>query len=423
MELEEIKDTIKYLEDLLETSEDEAEQKRLENIKKELEDKQHALEAIQLVAIGSHKTAVSKGPWDGPANTTKAKTDQDASYFAKIFAWRNSEGDPKKKTSYKFPHHEVSGDGTPGAANLKGCQAGIAALNGARGGTTIPATDKRGVWNHLASHIRDADATPAKLLEDMSEEEHAQYLQEIEEEVRKNMDKEKIQAYADEHKISFEEAEKKLKELEKEDAKKFEEEIKRLEEKAAEKEKDIDAKIAALEEKFAKEAEEKKQLEDKLKKLTDNDLALRKKLHEKDVEAKIKELETKGIYPAQLDIAKAIMLADSGTVKLFEEDPENEGQKKSVEKSIEEAVVSMLEALPDDARIDLSEKTRHDQDARDGKVTVMSFEEIQAEIKKHAEEHKISFDAAQEIVVPKLMAEGKYPLEDYIPPTDSEPKV
>jgi len=399
MENEEL---VKYLDDLLETSENEEEKKTLEEIKKKLE-------TVELSAIGSHKTAVSTGPWDGPANKTRAKTDQDPGYFAKIYAWRDPDGDPKKKTSYKFIHHEVSADGTPGAANLRGCQTGIAVLNGAREGTTIPKTDRSGVWNHLASHIRDADKTPAKLLEDMTEDEKTKYLQEIEEEVRKEMEKAKIQAYADENQISFEEAEKKLKELAEKDEKKFEEEIKRLEALVAEKDKGVEDKIKALEDKFEKQEAEKKALEDKVKNLTERETNLHKKLHEAEVKSKIKELAGKGIYPAVLEIAEAIMLADGDTVKCFEEDPDNKDQKKTVDKSLEEAVVMMMEAIPKDARIDISEKAKAETEKH--KKEPMSYEEIKAEVKKYADEHSMSFEDAELIVMANLEKEGRYPLE------------
>lgn len=114
-------------------------------------------------AIGVHHTSVSSGAWDGPANEARLKTDQEEAYYRKAYAWKDPEGDPSNKTSYKFIHHEVSGDGNPGAANAKACITGIAVLNGARGGTKIPNEDRKGVWNHLAAHLRDADMEPPEL--------------------------------------------------------------------------------------------------------------------------------------------------------------------------------------------------------------------------------------------------------------------
>ena len=114
-------------------------------------------------ALPRHKTDTSTSPWDGSENEAKLKLDQDEDFYKRAYAWRDPNKDPANKTSYKFIHHEVSADGNPGAANIKGCQAGIAVLNGARGGSDIPAGDKQGVWNHLAGHLRDADVEPAPL--------------------------------------------------------------------------------------------------------------------------------------------------------------------------------------------------------------------------------------------------------------------
>ncbi len=114
-------------------------------------------------AIKSHSTKVEGGAWDGGLATKNAKSDQDAAYYAKIFAWKDPEGDPKVKSSYKFPHHFVSAQGDPGAASVKACQSGIAVLNGGMGGADIPSGDRQGVWNHLARHLKDAELEPAEL--------------------------------------------------------------------------------------------------------------------------------------------------------------------------------------------------------------------------------------------------------------------
>jgi len=114
-------------------------------------------------AIGPHKTATSDKAWDGPKNEKNLKADGDAAYYRKAFGWVDPDKDAETKAAYRFIHHEVSGDGNIGAANIKGCQTGIGVLNGARGGTTIPSEDRKGVWNHLAGHIKDADLEPAPL--------------------------------------------------------------------------------------------------------------------------------------------------------------------------------------------------------------------------------------------------------------------
>lgn len=114
-------------------------------------------------AIAAHHTGTSDAAWDGPAAEARLKLDQDEAYYDKAFAWKDSAGDLTKKGSYKFIHHEVSGDGAIGAANVKACQAGIGVLNGARGGTKIPAHDRHGVYVHLAAHLKDAKVEPPPL--------------------------------------------------------------------------------------------------------------------------------------------------------------------------------------------------------------------------------------------------------------------
>ena len=114
-------------------------------------------------AIPPHKTDLSDGPWDGPKARANLKNDGGESYYHKAFAWADPEGDPGVKATYKFIHHEVSADGTIGAANIKGCQSSIAVLNGARGGTTIPGQDRSGVYAHAAGHLKDGDIEPPEL--------------------------------------------------------------------------------------------------------------------------------------------------------------------------------------------------------------------------------------------------------------------
>jgi len=65
-----------------------------------------------------------------------------------------------RKAHLKFLHHEVAEDGTVGAANLTACSDGIGYLNrapGATGRPDIPDGDRKGVWNHLAAHLRDGN--------------------------------------------------------------------------------------------------------------------------------------------------------------------------------------------------------------------------------------------------------------------------
>jgi HK97 family phage prohead protease len=96
-------------------------------------------------------------PWDGPKMEANLKGDETGDYYKKAFAYIDPEANPDTKAAYKFIHHMVDADGKIGPANLKACSAGIAVLNGGRGGTNIPKEDYQGVYNHLVKHLKDAD--------------------------------------------------------------------------------------------------------------------------------------------------------------------------------------------------------------------------------------------------------------------------
>ncbi|RLI03212.1 hypothetical protein DRO30_01420 [Candidatus Bathyarchaeota archaeon] len=69
--------------------------------------------------------------------------------------------DPEKadiKAGYKLPHHKIV-DGKF-AVVWRGVVAAMAALMGARGGVDIPASDRRGVYNHLAKHYEEFGREP-----------------------------------------------------------------------------------------------------------------------------------------------------------------------------------------------------------------------------------------------------------------------
>lgn len=109
-------------------------------------------------AIPPHSTSTSTGTWDGPTMWTRVPADK--AKLRAATAWVDPEGDPETKDAYKFIHHDIAEDGTVGPANIMGCVAGLAVINGGRGGTTIPDADKKGVYNHLARHLRDAGREP-----------------------------------------------------------------------------------------------------------------------------------------------------------------------------------------------------------------------------------------------------------------------
>ncbi|PAZ15674.1 hypothetical protein CLM62_12825 [Streptomyces sp. SA15] len=109
--------------------------------------------------IPRHEAEVVSRAWDAPGMVAALPEDARPSQLRSVFAWIDPDGDPEVKSSYKFPHHH----GVGGPANARACLAGIAALNGARGGADIPEADRKAVYNHLAAHLRDADREPPAL--------------------------------------------------------------------------------------------------------------------------------------------------------------------------------------------------------------------------------------------------------------------
>lgn len=117
--------------------------------------------ALELAAFGPHQSATTDRAWDGPANETKVRTGEDDAYYRRVYAWADPDGEKGTKAAYRFIHHHVTDQ--PGAANVRACITGIAVLNGARGGTTIPDGDRQGVYRHLAGHLRAAGVDPPEL--------------------------------------------------------------------------------------------------------------------------------------------------------------------------------------------------------------------------------------------------------------------
>lgn len=114
-------------------------------------------------AIPYKKYPMSDKPWDGPKNEANLKSGQNRDYYDKAYAWIDPKADDTTKSAYKFIHAECDTDGNIGDTNIKACQTGIAVLNGAMGGTTIPDADRQGVYNHLSKHLKDAGIEPAEL--------------------------------------------------------------------------------------------------------------------------------------------------------------------------------------------------------------------------------------------------------------------
>lgn len=122
-----------------------------------------ALAVQEMGAVGTHDTATSDGPWDAGVNEKRIESPLSVDKARAAYAWYDGaalEDGELAKSAAKFLHHEINADGSVGAANLAACSAAIGALHGARGGTSIPEADRRGVYDHVAKHLRDAGREP-----------------------------------------------------------------------------------------------------------------------------------------------------------------------------------------------------------------------------------------------------------------------
>src|SRR5437868_6172203 len=100
-------------------------------------------------AIPSHHTGTTDVPWDANANVSRISDDAGEATLRREFAWVEAGADPELKGSYKFPHHQVGADGSPGAANLAACRNIKARVSQA----DIPSSDDDGVNAHADAHL------------------------------------------------------------------------------------------------------------------------------------------------------------------------------------------------------------------------------------------------------------------------------
>jgi signal peptide peptidase SppA len=113
---------------------------------------------VALPPIAVHHTATVDEPWEGPANEARLSNDAGEATFRREYAWTDPDGDPDTKAAYKFPHHQVSEDGSPGAANIAGCRAIMSRV----GGADIPDDDRPGVEAHAQAHMDDHEGEGAE---------------------------------------------------------------------------------------------------------------------------------------------------------------------------------------------------------------------------------------------------------------------
>ncbi|MEX0751274.1 MAG: hypothetical protein WD359_10755 [Dehalococcoidia bacterium] len=112
-------------------------------------------------AIAPHHTDVKDGEWDADA-VERTLGDDDVKAFRQEYAYVDPES-PERKTGAKFPHHEVTDSGKVGAANVRALTSGVGILNGGRGGADIDKRERKAIYNHLATHLKDAGREPPPL--------------------------------------------------------------------------------------------------------------------------------------------------------------------------------------------------------------------------------------------------------------------
>lgn len=110
-------------------------------------------------ALDPHDAEVTSRSWDGVKTLAGLPEDARPSELRTVYAWVDPAGDPEAKSSYRIPHHH----GVGGPANVRACLMGIATLNDASKSGGIPDADRKGVYDHLAAHLRDADVEVPEL--------------------------------------------------------------------------------------------------------------------------------------------------------------------------------------------------------------------------------------------------------------------
>lgn len=103
-------------------------------------------------ACPKHDTATVDSPWDAGPNERRLPSPMTVATAKKAYGWYDPaqvENGELPKTACKFPHHEVDGDGTPGAANLAACRNGLARLPQ----SDVPEAERAAVEAHLRAHL------------------------------------------------------------------------------------------------------------------------------------------------------------------------------------------------------------------------------------------------------------------------------
>lgn len=131
-----------------------------------------ATSEVDAAAVPTHHILkVEEGTWDADRavlalrkwasrDGSGDKEQMDWAKYRKGFAWYDADN-PTRFGSYKLPHHTVVGGEL--VLSRRGLFAAMAALQGARVGVSIPDSERKAVYNHLAAHYADLELEPPEL--------------------------------------------------------------------------------------------------------------------------------------------------------------------------------------------------------------------------------------------------------------------
>lgn len=109
-------------------------------------------------ALRPHETDTVDGAWTPSSLLKTLGVGPSVPDLRYVHALVDTAGDPERQASYRFAHHEGPG----GPANIRACLMAIAALNSGKAAGVSDAA-KGAVYEHLASHLRDAGREPPAL--------------------------------------------------------------------------------------------------------------------------------------------------------------------------------------------------------------------------------------------------------------------
>jgi hypothetical protein len=108
--------------------------------------------------IGPHTTPTDERPWNFAIEHRQIKALQSGGFYRNLYAVQDP-GKENQRANYRYLHHRVQPDGTPGAASVIACAQILHALH--KG--FVPSDERTGIYAHVAQHLRDAGIDPPAL--------------------------------------------------------------------------------------------------------------------------------------------------------------------------------------------------------------------------------------------------------------------